>query len=159
MFTLFTLYWPVRARYDGPRLRAAEERRAREREVVLDDLRKRFVSGPVLVLPGYRTASSGSASGPPMTPIPGVGMVMPSFITTAEWARSKPNRSSWFPIAAASPYRRRPTSMAKRSRDRVTESCWPRNGRSGRAHGRETSKSSNAELPALTSSRAHRPAT
>jgi hypothetical protein len=73
------------ARYDGPALKAAEEARARAREAVIEALRKRFVSGPVLILPGYRTASSSSAGGIAMTPIPGVGMVMPSFRTTAEW--------------------------------------------------------------------------
>jgi len=73
------------ARYDGPALKAAEEARAKERQAVIEGLRQRFVSGPVLVLPGYRTASSGSPGGSPMTPIPGIGMVMPSFRTTAEW--------------------------------------------------------------------------
>ena len=70
------------ARYDGAALKAAEESRARDREALIEGLRKRFVSGPVLVLPGTQTSSSMSAG---QTPIPGSGMVMPSFRTTAVW--------------------------------------------------------------------------
>ena len=70
------------SRYDGPALRLAEEARARERQLVIDGLRQRFVTGPVLVLPGFKSASSTSVG---MTPLPGNGMITPSFRTSSEW--------------------------------------------------------------------------
>jgi hypothetical protein len=70
------------ARYDGKTLRAAEERRDARQRAIVAELRTRFVDGPVLVLPGTRSASSVSAG---QTPIPGAGTVMPSYRTTAEW--------------------------------------------------------------------------
>jgi hypothetical protein len=45
-------------------------------------LRRRFVDGPLLVLPNGRTNAFVTNG---MTPIPGVGLVYPSFHTTADW--------------------------------------------------------------------------
>jgi hypothetical protein len=48
------------ARYDGVVLRAAEERRDQQRQARLAELRRRFVDGPVLVLPGGGSGFSDS---------------------------------------------------------------------------------------------------
>jgi hypothetical protein len=69
-------------RYGGPDLRAAEERRDVERTARIAELRKRFVDGPVLILPRPRSASFVTTG---MTPIPGAGSIYPSYRTTAEW--------------------------------------------------------------------------
>jgi len=39
-------------RYDGTELRAAEEQREQQRQARIDELRRRFVDGPVLLMPG-----------------------------------------------------------------------------------------------------------
>jgi hypothetical protein len=69
-------------RYGGAALRAAEERRAKEREARVADLRKRFVDGPVLVVPRGRQASIKTTG---ITPIPGEGRVIFEYRTEAEW--------------------------------------------------------------------------
>ncbi len=48
------------ARYGGDELRAAEEERARQRQARLDDLRRRFVDGPVFVMPCGGSGTSNS---------------------------------------------------------------------------------------------------
>ncbi|MFN7986493.1 MAG: hypothetical protein U0529_03410 [Thermoanaerobaculia bacterium] len=68
--------------YGGPDLIAAERRREAEQKARIADLRRRFIEGPVLVLPPPRNASFVTAG---MTPIPGEGTVTLSFRTTAEW--------------------------------------------------------------------------
>jgi hypothetical protein len=70
--------------YDGPTLRIAEEKREAVRLERLADYVRRFVDGPVLVLPGARTASFTNNG---MMPIPGHGTIYPSYRTTAEWGR------------------------------------------------------------------------
>jgi hypothetical protein len=69
-------------KYDGPALRIAEAKREADRQARLADLRKRFIEGPVLVLPGTRSASFSNAG---MTPVPGAGMIYPTYRTTADW--------------------------------------------------------------------------
>jgi hypothetical protein len=69
-------------RYDGPALHVAEEARAKERAARIADLRKRFVDGPVLVLPNGKQ-NSFTTNG--MTPIPGEGTIYPTFRTTGDW--------------------------------------------------------------------------
>ena len=68
--------------YAGPELMAAEALREADQKARVADLRRRFVEGPVLVLPPPRNASFVTAG---MTPIPGEGTVTLSFRTTAEW--------------------------------------------------------------------------
>ncbi len=68
--------------YGGPELKASEENRDREQKARLAELRRLFVDGPVLELPGGGNFSFLTAG---ITPIPGVGTVYPSFRLTAEW--------------------------------------------------------------------------
>jgi hypothetical protein len=70
------------ARYDGPALRVAEAKREEARQIRLAELRKRFVEGPVFILPESRNNSFVTTG---MTPIPDAGTVMPTFRATAEW--------------------------------------------------------------------------
>lgn len=48
------------ARYGGVELRAAEEQRERLRQDRINELRRRFVDGPVLVVPGGGSGMSDS---------------------------------------------------------------------------------------------------
>jgi hypothetical protein len=68
-------------KYDSTSLRKAEEKRAAEQKAKVAELRKRFVDGPVLVLPN----AGGSFSSSGITPIPGVGTVFPEVHVTAKW--------------------------------------------------------------------------
>src|SRR5215471_9872424 len=68
-------------RYDSTSLRNAEEKRDAEQKAKVAELRKRFVDGPVLVLPN----AGGSFSNSGIAPIPGVGTVFPDVHVTAEW--------------------------------------------------------------------------
>ncbi len=72
------------ARYGGAELRAAETRRDIEQQARIADLRRRFVEGPVLVLPRAGSYSFGTAS---ITPVPGAGTVYPSFGTSTDWGK------------------------------------------------------------------------
>lgn len=69
-------------RYGGPELRAMEEAREAERQVRVDELRRRFVDGPVLVLPRGRNASFITTG---VTPIPGAGTIYPRYRVTGAW--------------------------------------------------------------------------
>src|SRR5262245_57195670 len=60
------------ARYGGVELRAAEQTRAEQRRTVMLELQKRFVDGPVLVVP---RGGGGTFNAVGATPIPGVGTV------------------------------------------------------------------------------------
>jgi len=68
--------------YDGPEIRKRETRRDVEHKARLAELRRRFVEGPILILPRGRGASFGSAG---ITAIPGEGTVYSSYRTTADW--------------------------------------------------------------------------
>lgn len=70
------------ARYDAAALRAAEVARAAEARKRLADLRRRFVEGPVLVIP-KGGANSFTTNG--MVPIPGAGTIYPTFRTSGDW--------------------------------------------------------------------------
>ena len=60
------------ARYGGVGLRAAEQTRAEQRRAVMLELQKRFVDGPVLVVP---SGGGGTFNAVGATPIPGAGTV------------------------------------------------------------------------------------
>jgi acetyl esterase/lipase len=60
------------ARYGGAEIRASEQQREQQREARLAELRRRFVDGPVLVIPGAGSAASDSRGA---TVIPGLGTV------------------------------------------------------------------------------------
>jgi hypothetical protein len=70
------------ARYGGAELRMFEERREAERKEKLADMRRRFVDGPVVVLPGAKSFAF-TTNG--MFPIPGVGTVYQNFRGSGEW--------------------------------------------------------------------------
>ena len=72
----------IAARYGGPELRISEERRDADREDKLADLRKRFVDGPVVVVPAAKS-SAFMTNG--MFPIPGVGTLYPNFRASGDW--------------------------------------------------------------------------
>lgn len=72
------------ARYGGPELWAAETKRAEEREARIAELRRRFVVGPVLVVPRGNGAMLKTTG---ITPIPGEGRVIFEYRLTAEWGR------------------------------------------------------------------------
>ena len=69
-------------RYDGEALRSAERRREAELAARVAELRRRFVEGPVLILPKGNSASFATDG---MTPIPGEGMIFPRYRTTTAW--------------------------------------------------------------------------
>jgi hypothetical protein len=70
--------------YGGPEIREREARREVEHRARVAELRRRFVEGPVLVLPPARNASFSSIG---LTPIPGEGTVYPSLRTTTVWGK------------------------------------------------------------------------
>ncbi len=70
------------ARYDGASLRAAEEQRDREQQAIIAELRRRFVDGPVLIVP---RAGSGSVNNMGATVIPGAGTVFRAMANKSAW--------------------------------------------------------------------------
>jgi hypothetical protein len=70
------------AKYDGASLRASEEQRDREQQAIIADLRRRYVDGPVLIVP---RAGSGSINNMGATVIPGAGTVFRSLATRGAW--------------------------------------------------------------------------
>jgi hypothetical protein len=69
-------------RYGGADLRKAEEAREAERQVKLQELTRRFVDGPVLIVPRGRGATLNTTGA---TPIPGHGTVFLEYRLTTEW--------------------------------------------------------------------------
>ncbi len=69
-------------RYGAAELRAAEEKRDVEQKARIAELRRRFVEGPVVVVPRGRSAYLVTTGA---TPIPGVGIVYQSYRVTYEW--------------------------------------------------------------------------
>jgi len=70
------------ARYDGASVRAAEEKRDREQQAIITDLRRRFVDGPVLVVP---RAGRGSINTMGAVVIPGAGTVFRTIANKGAW--------------------------------------------------------------------------
>ena len=70
------------ARYDGASLRAAEEQRDREQQAIIAELRRRYVDGPVLVVP---RAGSGTVNNMGATVIPGAGTVFRAMANKGAW--------------------------------------------------------------------------
>lgn len=68
--------------YGGTEIRERETRREAEHKARVAELRRRFVEGPILILPRGRGASFGSAG---ITNLPGEGTVYSTYRTTAEW--------------------------------------------------------------------------
>ena len=77
------------ARYDGATLRTAEEARDRAQQVRVAELRRRFVDGPVLTMPGRGSGTSDTTGS---VGIPGVGTVFfRNFTLSAQWGRLNAN--------------------------------------------------------------------
>jgi hypothetical protein len=72
------------ARYDGAALRTAEEARDRAQQVRVAELRRRFVDGPVLTMPG---TGSGTSDTTDNVGIPGAGTVFVRLTLSAQWGR------------------------------------------------------------------------
>jgi hypothetical protein len=73
------------ARYDGAALRTAEEARDRAQQVRVAELRRRFVDGPVLTMPGWGSETSDTTDS---VVIPGAGTVFfRNFTLSARWGR------------------------------------------------------------------------
>jgi hypothetical protein len=70
------------ARYDGASLRAAEEERDRKQQAIVAELRKRYVDGPVLIVP---RAGSGSVNNLGATVIPEAGTVIREMSNKGAW--------------------------------------------------------------------------
>jgi hypothetical protein len=71
------------ARYAGAEIRASEQQREQQREERLAELRRRFVDGPVLVIPGGGGTASDSRGA---VVIPGVGTVyFHAFRSSGDW--------------------------------------------------------------------------
>jgi hypothetical protein len=73
------------ARYDGTTLRRAEDARDRAQQVRVAELRRRFVDGPVLTMPG---TGSGTSNTTGSVGIAEVGTVLfGNFTLSAQWGR------------------------------------------------------------------------
>jgi hypothetical protein len=73
------------ARYGGAELRAAEEQREQQRQARIAELRRRFVDGPVLVMPG---GGSGFSDSHGALVIPDAGTVyFGNYIMSGPWGR------------------------------------------------------------------------
>jgi hypothetical protein len=70
------------ARYDGASLQAAEDQRDREQQVIIAELRRRYVDGPVLIVP---RAGRGSINNMGATVIPGAGTVFRAMANKGAW--------------------------------------------------------------------------
>ena len=78
------------SRYDGVKLRTAEEARDRAQQVRVAELRRRFVDGPVLTM---STGGSGTSDTRGSVGIPGVGTVFfHDFTLSARWGRLNANK-------------------------------------------------------------------
>jgi hypothetical protein len=74
--------------YGGGELRMAEEGRAREQQLRLTELRRRFVEGPLLIVPRGRDAMINTTGA---TPIPGEGTVFLEYRVAADWGSLESN--------------------------------------------------------------------
>ena len=70
------------ARYGGAELRQAEQKREQDRAALVRELKRRFVEGPVLIIPRARTASFVTTG---MVPIPGAGTIYPTYRAVTDW--------------------------------------------------------------------------
>jgi hypothetical protein len=77
------------ARYDGATLRTAEEARDRPQQVRVAELRRPFIEGPVLTMPGRGSGTSDTTGS---VGIPGAGTVFfRNFTLSAQWGRLNAN--------------------------------------------------------------------
>jgi hypothetical protein len=72
------------ARYDGAKLRTAEEARDRAQQVRVAELRRRYVDGPVLTMSALGSGTSDSTDS---VGIPGVGTFFRNFTVSSQWGR------------------------------------------------------------------------
>jgi hypothetical protein len=77
------------ARYDGAKLRTAEEARDRAQQARIAELRRRFVDGPVLTMPAPGRGTSDTTGS---VVIPGAGTVFfQNFTQSGQWGRLEAN--------------------------------------------------------------------
>lgn len=69
-------------RYGGPALWQAEQERERARQERIQELRRRFVEGPVVVVPRGQNASHRTAG---VVSLPQAGTIYPDYRVTGEW--------------------------------------------------------------------------
>ena len=72
------------ARYDAATLCATEEARDRAQQVRVAELRRRFIDGPVLTMPGMGSGTTDSTNS---VGIPGAGTVFRNLTLSAQWGR------------------------------------------------------------------------
>ena len=70
------------ARHGGAQVRAAEEQRDREQQAIIATLRRRYVDGPVLIVP---RGGSGTSNNMGATVIPGAGTVFRAMANKGVW--------------------------------------------------------------------------
>jgi hypothetical protein len=75
--------------YGGRQLWVAEGQRERKRKLRVAELRRKFVEGPVLVMPRGRNAVFVTLG---VTPIPGHGTIYPSYRVTGKWGNIEAKR-------------------------------------------------------------------
>jgi hypothetical protein len=97
------------ARYGGAEVRAAEEKREKERQEHLAELRRRFVDGPVLRLPG---GGSGMSNSRGAIVIPGVGTVyFGPFRASGPWGALEAEKGAL--VASDGSFRRVPAPVRR----------------------------------------------
>jgi hypothetical protein len=107
------------ARYGGTELRAAEERRDQERQERLAELRRRFVDGPVLVVPG---GGSGMSDSRGAAVIPGVGTVFfNAFRASGPWGTLEAEKGA---LVASDGRSRRVPAPVRRDEVTLTGDGW-----------------------------------
>jgi hypothetical protein len=107
------------ARYGGAELRAAEQQRERQRQERIAELRRRFVDGPVLVIPGGGRGMSDSRGA---VVIPGSGTVyFGTYRSSGEWGTLEADTGV---LVASDGGSRRVSAPVRRDAVTVTGDGW-----------------------------------
>lgn len=107
------------ARYGGAEIRASEEQREQERQQRLAELRRRFVDGPVLVIPG---GGSGMSDSRGAAVIPGIGTVyFGPFRASGNWGTLEAEKGV---LVASDGRSRRVSAPVRRDDVTVTGDGW-----------------------------------
>ncbi len=113
-------------RYGGAEIRASEERREQERQERLGELRRRFVDGPVLVIPG---GGSGMSDSRGAAVIPGIGTVyFGPFRPSGDWGTLEAEKGV---LVASDGRSRRVAAPVRRDEVTFTGDGWTFKARPG----------------------------
>jgi hypothetical protein len=113
-------------RYGGAEIRASEERREQERQERLGELRRRFVDGPVLVIPG---GGSGMSDSRGAAVIPGIGTVyFGPFRSSGDWGTLEAEKGV---LVASDGRSRRVAAPVRRDEVTFTGDGWTFKARPG----------------------------